>query len=85
MNTIKQRLFTNWHLMRVVRLGLGLWLLVWAIQTKDWSIGAVSAFFVLMALTGTGCCGPQGCYNPGINNTTKLPETGRETEYEEIK
>lgn len=82
MNTLKQKLLTNWHLMRVVRLLLGLWMLVMAVQTKDWAIGLFSAFFIYTALLGVGCCGAQGCYtsetDPGENKLNDI-------EYEEVK
>ncbi|MCO5948888.1 hypothetical protein [Mucilaginibacter flavidus] len=61
MNTIKQRLFTNWHFARVLRLALGLFMVFWAIQAHDWSLGAISGLFVFMALSNTACCGAQGC------------------------
>lgn len=55
---------TNWHLMRIIRLGLGIWMLVMAIQSKDIAIGLFSAFFLYTAIAGVGCCGPNGCYVP---------------------
>lgn len=67
MNTLKQRLFTNWHLMRIIRLGLSVWLLVMAIQSKDIAIGALALFFLFTAVTAAGCCGPQGCSVPNRN------------------
>ena len=67
MSTLKQRIFTNWHLMRIIRLGLSVWLLVMAIQSKDIAIGALALFFLVTAVTGVGCCGPQGCSVPTRN------------------
>jgi hypothetical protein len=61
MNTLKQRIFTNWHLMRLIRLGLSVWLLVMALQSKDIAMGALGLFFLFTAITGVGCCSPQGC------------------------
>lgn len=82
MNMLKQRIFTNWNLMRVVRLGLGLWLLVMSVQAKDVAMVFFSAFFVITAIGGIGCCGVNGCAAPG-NNKGAQPLT--EIEYEEIK
>ncbi|MGZ3822405.1 MAG: hypothetical protein ACXVJP_10225 [Mucilaginibacter sp.] len=82
---LKQRLFYNWHIMRIIRLGFGIYLLVWAIQTKDWSIGLFSAFFVLMASTGSGCCGAQGCNSPKVTDKADLQNGQHEIEYEEVK
>jgi len=67
MNTLKQRIFTNWHLMRVIKLGLSVWLLVIAVESKDIAMGVLALFFLFTAITGTGCCGPQGCNVPNRN------------------
>lgn len=83
MSVIKQRLLTNWHLMRIMRLAIGVWMLVMAVQTRDWVVGMFSAFFLYQAVTDTGCCGSKGCYAPPVDNKSK-PLT-EEVEYEEIK
>ncbi len=87
MSTLKQRLFTNWHLVRLFRLGIGVMMLVAGIQNKDWMIGLLSAFFLYQALTDTGCCGTQGCYTPNTRKTVEpISSTLDETiEYEEVK
>ena len=87
MSTLKQRLFTNWHLARLFRLGIGIMMLVVGIQNKDWMIGLVSAFFLYQAVTDTGCCGSQRCYTPKIRKTADpIGSVQEETiEYEEIK
>ena len=84
MNTLKQRLTTNWTLVRIMRLGIGAMLLTAGIENKDWAMGLFSLFFLYQAVTDTGCCGSQGCYNPPtgrqVDNTRE-----EEIEYEEIK
>jgi len=82
MNSIKQRLFSGWHLMRVLRLGLGIWILVMAIQTKDIATGLFSAFFIYTALAGVGCCGANGCYVPESNIAE---DKANDVDYEEVK
>jgi hypothetical protein len=75
MNTLKLRLLTNWNIMRVVRLLIGLYLLISAVQMHDWLVGTLSLLFVLMAVSNTGCCGAQGCsvpYKGPQNNTDEL-------------
>jgi len=75
MNTLKLRLLTNWNIMRVVRLVIGLYLLISAVQMRDWLVGTLSLLFVVMAITNTGCCGAQGCavpYKNPQNNTDEL-------------
>jgi len=81
MSTWKQRLLTNWHLMRIVRLGLGMMMLVMGWQSRDWAIGLFSIFFLYQAATDTGCCGSRGCAQGGRNYEGQT-ET---VEYEEIK
>ncbi|HTL80406.1 MAG TPA: hypothetical protein VL651_01810 [Bacteroidia bacterium] len=73
---IRQRLFTGWHFMRWIRLGFGLLLTIQTIQTHDMLSGFVAAFFLLQALTNTGCCGVNGCALPGDG---KRNTTGRES------
>lgn len=84
MSAIKERLFTNWHLIRLFKLGIGIMMLVTGIQSKDWMIGAMGVFFLYQAMTDSGCCGTQGCYAPRSRGTANsaMDET---TEYEEIK
>ncbi len=62
MNSIKQKLLTNWHLMRILRLILSVWILAMALPAHDWVMGVFGAFFLYTALAGVGCCGPTGCY-----------------------
>ncbi len=87
MSTFKQRLLTNWHMLRIIRAGIGLAMLIMGIQSKDWMLGLFSSFFLYQAITDTGCCGSQGCAP-----TTKTPKAGAAAisidtpiEYEEIK
>ncbi|HVV54898.1 MAG TPA: hypothetical protein VHC47_06225 [Mucilaginibacter sp.] len=80
MNTIKQRLLTNWHWMRILRLALAVWLLVTAVETSDMATGLFSVFFLYTAIAGVGCCGPRGCYTPMTEN-----EDSSDINYEEIK
>jgi len=82
MNTIKQRLFSGWHFMRVIRLGLGIWILVMAIQTRDIATGLFSAFFIYTALAGVGCCGVGDCYVP---ESKAAGNEANDVEYEEVK
>jgi len=64
MNTLKQRLFTNWNFMRFLRLAMAIWILGMAIQSHDWWIGLLSGLFIVLAATNTGCCGANGCAVP---------------------
>ena len=64
MNTLRQRLFSNWHLMRVVRLILSGALLVMAFQGNDVAMGSLALLFLVTTIAGAGCCGPNGCSIP---------------------
>ena len=85
MNNLKQRLFTNWHLMRIVRVGIGIMFLVMGLQGKDWAMGLASIFFLYQGIMDTGCCGSQGCYNPPVRKVKPASTEQEHVEFEEIK
>ena len=82
METIKETLFTNWHFMRWLRLVFGIIFIVQAIQMHDMMVGAIAGFFLVTAITNTGCCGARGCATPTRKATD---ESTDEISYEEIK
>lgn len=65
MDTIKQTLFTNWHLLRWMQLILGIFLVVQALYDRDALSGIMAAYLLFMAVTNTGVCGSGGCSLPG--------------------
>ena len=68
--------------MRIIRLALGLFLAMQAVQLRDVMAGFISAILLFQAFTNTGCCGVGGCAVP---TTTKASNTTKEVDYEEIK
>lgn len=78
----KQTLLTEWNFMRFLRLGLGIYIAVQAVETLSLLSGIVAVFFLFQAITNTGCCGSNGCAVP-INKEKK--DTNKEVEFEEIK
>ena len=62
---MKQLFFTNWHLMRWLRLAFALFLFVQAYITHEWFFIAFGLFFLFQAIFNLGC-GPNGC---AITNT----------------
>lgn len=80
----KERLTTGWDMMRIIRLGIGIMLLVMGIQTKDMLTGSFALFFLYQAVTGTGCCGSGGCYTPPPRRSATKVDVST-TDYEEIK
>ena len=85
MSRIKESLLTNWSLIRIVRLALGIWMIGWSIQAKDWAMGLFGGFFLYQAVTNTGCCGSGACYTPPRGRRTTTAEATKEIEYEEVK
>ena len=61
-------LSTNWHFLRWLRAGLGLFLTWQTIQRPDIFTGVVAAFFLFQAFTNTGCGGTSGCSVPANSN-----------------
>jgi hypothetical protein len=82
LNSIRQTLFTQWNLVRWIRLIAGVFLLFQAIQLHDSIAGFISILLLFQAITNTGCCGVDGCSVPVSKNAE--PST-HEVEYEEIK
>ena len=82
METIKQQLFTGWHFMRWLRLGIGIYIAIQAVMMKDAMMGFFSAIFLVQAFTNTGCCGTQACAVPEKKHQAVNTET---IEFEEIK
>ena len=81
--TVKDRLFTNWHLMRWVALAIGLFFIVQGFRFQDLISGLVGGFFLFQAATNTGCL----CGSCAV--TTQPSESGsnkvKEVEFTEIK
>ena len=80
MKNVLAGLLTNWHPMRMLRMGIGLWGAIQGVIAKDWAMGLFGAFFLYQGVTNTGCCGTQACFTP-----VKKEVPSKETEFEEIK
>ncbi len=52
---IKTQLLANWHPMRWVALGVGLFLIAGAIASAEPALGLLAIFFLFQAVTNTGC------------------------------
>ena len=68
MSHIKQKLLTNWHIMRIMRTGIGVMLLVTGIYSRDWAMGLFSVFFLYQGVMNTGCCGSGNCSPRQVSN-----------------
>lgn len=78
----KETLLTNWHFMRWLRLGMGLYAAVVALQLHDSLSGFIAALFLFQAVTNTGCCGADGCAVP---SSKKSSAEVKEIDFEEVK
>lgn len=56
---MKHSLLSQWHLMRIIRLIFGIFLVFQAFETRQWLFIGFAAFFLFQALFNYGC---------GINN-----------------
>lgn len=82
METLKRTLFTGWHFMRWVRLIFGAFAVATGVWVNDGLMGIIGGFFLLTAVTNTGCCSAGGCSIPAENNQAEKTE---EVSYKEIK
>ena len=82
METIKQTLFSGWHLLRWLRPVFGIFFMVQAIQMHDAMVGAIAAFFLVTAITNIGCCEAGRC---AASTRKGKPASTEEIMYEEIK
>lgn len=77
-----QTLLTGWNLMRWVRLLMGIYMAVQAVQLHDQVAGFISAIFLFQAVTNTGCCGGGACAVPVTKKDINKTE---DVQFEEIK
>jgi hypothetical protein len=76
---IKETLFSGWHFVRWLRLVLGIFIAMQAIETKDALSGLIAAFFLFQAVSNTGCCGTDSCaINPQQKKLQENPVKSNE-------
>jgi hypothetical protein len=68
----KEILLTGWNFMRFLRLGLGIYIALQAIETQSAFSGFVAILFLYQAITNTGCCGLNSCAVPTKKEIQKL-------------
>jgi len=68
--------------MRILRLGLGIYISVQAVENQSMTSMIFAVFFLFQAFSNTGCCGSNGCAVPIKKNNSGKTE---EIEYEEVK
>lgn len=85
-STFLQNVFSNWHPMRWIALAAGVFLGVQAVWHRDGLAGLLAIFFLLQAITNSGCFGVQGCAPPvGKKPNNTESDKLKEVEFTEIK
>lgn len=76
-----KRYLRNWNLMRILRLGMGIFIIVQGIMEKEWLLVGLGSLFSLMPLLNIGCCCASGCNTPVRKSNKKLEDIS----YEEVR
>lgn len=68
---MKERVFSSWNLMRLIRLFIGMLVIVQGIWQRE-SLPIIAGFFLLFtAVLNYGCCGSAGCVVSYSKKTNK--------------
>lgn len=79
MNELIKQVGSHWHLMRIIRLMIGILIIAQAIADRHLMVGLLGAAFASMAIFNVGCCGSNGC-----TPTKQTPNNPKEFTYEEV-
>lgn len=79
-----KRLLQSWHLVRIIRLVLGI-IITWdAIKTGNWAIATIGILLVLATIANVGCCMTPG-YRTGKTAPVNIANLAENIEYEEVR
>ncbi|MFA6944982.1 MAG: hypothetical protein WC220_03685 [Pedobacter sp.] len=78
---MREVIFNNWNIIRFLRLGIGLVILVQAVMAADILFGLIGLLFTGMAVFNAACCGAGACATPPAKKDTG----SQDISYEEIK
>ena len=78
---MKELIFKNWNIIRFLRLGIGIAIVVQAIMASDVMIALAGLLFTGMAVFNAGCCGTSGCTTTPVRKSN----ASEDISYEEIK
>jgi len=76
---MKQRLLSNWNLVRILRLAMGIAIMLQAFLIRDVPLALAGLLFTALPLFDLGCCGG-ACSTPALGNNKK----NKEVHYEEV-
>lgn len=78
----KEQIFSNWNLMRMIKLVLSIVILFQSVQSHDIMFGFLGGIFLTQTLLNIGCCGVGGCAVP----MKKVDSSSiQDVQFEEIK
>ena len=77
---MKDLIVNNWNIIRFLRLGIGLAIMVQAIVAADLLFGLAGLLFTGMAVFNASCCGGGACATPPATNKTG----SKDVSYEEV-
>lgn len=77
---MKETILSNWTLMRFLRLGMGIAILVQAVIAKDILFAFAGFIFTALPVFNMGCCGTAGCAAP----LKKNQDSTKDISYEEV-
>ena len=78
---------TNWHIMRIIRLVSGLFIIWSAVDTHQLFVGLIGGLLLVQAVFNAGC-GPMGCAVSSRSTQSTLAERHeavKDIPYEEIQ
>jgi len=73
---------SNWNLMRVIRLALGIIIIMQGVDAQQWMLVGLGGLFTLMPLLNVGCCGITAC---NTNYSRRKSNNLTEITCEEVK
>ena len=85
-NNLKSRLTQGWNIMRFIRIGLAIIVIVEAFKTSELIFGLLGAILLFQAAFNYGCCETSGCdTNHSSGEATSLDGQTKDITFEEIK
>lgn len=77
---MKDLILNNWNIIRFIRLGIGVAIIVQAIVATDILFGLAGLLFTGMAVFNASCCGTGACATPSAGKKSG----SKEVSYEEV-
>ena len=82
MSDWKYRILKDWNFMRILRLGMSVFILIEAVKNYDLLFGIIAGILLLQAVLNLGCCSSGACYSGKVE---QKDQESKEVIFEEIK